>query len=76
MAEEQGYNCAICEAPTSELRLLQVDHNHRTRQVRALVCHNCNHMRGLAHDSEAMLYKAIEYLRRYDNCEGTNREAQ
>ena len=37
----QGGHCALCPS-TPKTRRLHVDHNHRTGQVRALLCHRCN----------------------------------
>lgn len=38
MCEEQKGLCAICGEP----KKLNVDHNHTTGAVRALLCHGCN----------------------------------
>ena len=37
----QGGLCAICGKPDDN-RLLSVDHNHKTGQVRGLLCSDCN----------------------------------
>jgi hypothetical protein len=40
---EQGGVCAICGNPPKEGgRALHVDHNHKTGEVRGLLCHYCN----------------------------------
>ena len=41
LASQQGH-CAICEKPCSSGRQLAVDHNHKTGQVRGLLCTSCN----------------------------------
>ncbi len=37
----QGGGCAICGA-TPKTRRLHVDHDHRSGEVRGLLCHRCN----------------------------------
>lgn len=60
MAATQGGLCAICgQAPEYAL---EVDHDHATGQVRALLCRLCNRMLGLAKDDPARLASAIRYL--------------
>jgi len=41
LLEAQGGGCAICGNPP-KTRRLHVDHDHRTGQVRGLLCHRCN----------------------------------
>lgn len=61
----QGGACAICGYPASELRRrLSIDHDHRTGQVRGLLCTTCNLGLGAFRDDPAVLAKAIEYLGR------------
>ena len=43
MFQEQQGCCAICNKHQSKFsRALHVDHNHETKQVRGLLCKNCN----------------------------------
>lgn len=51
MLEEQDYVCAVCKMPethpnnhskTGAIRRLSVDHDHKTGDVRALLCSGCN----------------------------------
>jgi hypothetical protein len=37
----QGGGCAICGNPP-KTRRLHVDHDHKTKRVRGLLCHRCN----------------------------------
>ena len=46
-------------------RLLAVDHDHATGANRDLLCSDCNQMIGFACDDEALLLKAVSYLRRH-----------
>jgi hypothetical protein len=75
MYEEQEGLCALCGkaeiATTREgnLKRLGVDHNHITGRVRGLLCTNCNMALGnFLFDIEGtkLLYKAIEYWRKYE----------
>jgi len=67
MLEAQGYKCAIpgCGKPI-DMTTGHVDHNHETRQVRALLCRDCNLMLGNAHENRDILLSAISYLDRYN----------
>jgi hypothetical protein len=42
---------------------LRVDHDHRTKVVRGLVCHQCNTALGLTKDSIAILLGLAAYLK-------------
>jgi hypothetical protein len=58
----QGGCCAIC----GEYReRLHVDHNHKTKTVRSLLCENCNRALGMVKEDTSLLEKAIEYLKRW-----------
>jgi hypothetical protein len=48
---EQGGKCAICGRPEPANRMLDVDHDHATGDVRGLLCTSCNRVLGHAHDS-------------------------
>jgi hypothetical protein len=39
----QGGGCAICDHPP-RTRRLHVDHDHKTGEVRGLLCHRCNRL--------------------------------
>ena len=61
--------CAICGLPetatgriTKRLRPLSVDHDHKTKKIRGLLCKKCNVGLGLFMDSKELLIKAINYL--------------
>jgi hypothetical protein len=56
--------CAICGMHQSQLKkALGVDHNHKTKKLRGLLCHYCNAGIGCLRDSIVILKKAIAYLR-------------
>ena len=60
----QNIRCAICEAKPRKARLA-VDHNHKTGEVRGLLCSRCNHkLLGSAKESPELLRRAALYLER------------
>ena len=59
---EQGNVCAICKkANKSTKRHFAVDHNHKTGEIRGILCYGCNRALHIL-DSEELLIAAIEYL--------------
>ncbi len=58
----QGGRCAICRGGTSK-RHFAVDHDHKSRTIRGLLCGRCNS--GLARfmDSTVNVGRAYKYLR-------------
>ena len=72
MFKKQDGKCAICKKPETRKRKdrvlrLAVDHNHRTGNVRGLLCHKCNAGIGNLNDSSELLKNAIRYLEEYKN---------
>ena len=69
----QGGRCAICnreeQRPDNQRRGLKrklaVDHDHKTGEVRNLLCGNCNTMLGEADEDPARLFAAIQYLAKW-----------
>ena len=70
MFAEQNGRCAICGRQGSEFkRALSIDHNHKTKHVRGLLCPNCNTGLGLFGSDEhgtEILCAAIGYLKNND----------
>lgn len=59
---QQGGACAICGTHPRQKRLA-VDHNHKTGEVRGLLCGACNHgVLGKSRESTRILQAAIDYL--------------
>jgi hypothetical protein len=63
---KQKHLCAICGKkmmPAS--RFTHVDHNHKTKKVRGILCQRCNCLLGFACEDTAILKSAIKYLRKF-----------
>lgn len=71
MLREQGDCCKICGSkdPKSSrgLRIFSVDHCHKTGRVRGLLCVLCNTSLGGFKDDLAILERAVQYLREYED---------
>lgn len=67
MFSEQGEVCAICKAECGTKKSLSVDHDHATGKVRGLLCNGCNTSLGQFKDSQILLQRAIEYLKKYSD---------
>ncbi len=71
MRDLQGSRCAICTREETALtaagrtKLLSVDHNHKTGEIRALLCNRCNSLLGYVDDDIDLFRKAIKYLEKY-----------
>lgn len=63
MLEFQDGRCAICHC-ISRAKRLAVDHDHKTGEIRGLLCYRCNHtLLGAAKDDPETLEQAAKYLR-------------
>lgn len=66
MLRNQGGMCAICGASEPGGKgQWHVDHDHRTGNVRALLCHMCNVGLGAFRDNTDLLRAAMGYLTRH-----------
>lgn len=69
MLSNQNGVCAICSyAPSNDKahKLLVVDHEHSTGELRGLICHWCNSGLGHFKDSVLILQDAIRYLTNFN----------
>lgn len=69
LLEKQNGRCAICCRKESKIQAgriltLSVDHNHRTGQIRGLLCDRCNHLLGFFEGVDPS--SVIEYLEKND----------
>lgn len=61
MLEKQGGGCACCGTKDG-WRNLAVDHNHKTGEVRGILCNHCNRAAGLLADSPSRALNLHQYL--------------
>jgi Recombination endonuclease VII len=60
---EQDNKCACCGRHKSEFkRRLHVDHNHKTGEIRGLLCTLCNPLIGYAKEDPKHLQQAVDYI--------------
>lgn len=60
LLESQNNKCAICNEEKNEI--LFVDHDHKTGEMRELLCRNCNSALGLIKESPYILRRMIRYI--------------
>ena len=62
---EQNYQCKICFSKfmDNKRKSLCVDHNHKTGEVRGLLCGTCNIVLGLVKEDQVRLLRSIQYLK-------------
>lgn len=70
MVKEQDGKCALCGQPETFVRNgkvheLNVDHDHATGAIRALLCYHCNTGIGKFRDDPELLIAALQYLWRF-----------
>ena len=67
---EQNGKCIICNIgsfPIDKMfdRVLVLDHDHKTNQVRGLLCNSCNRALGLLKDNPTFTQNATNYLNQW-----------
>jgi hypothetical protein len=65
MFDEQDGRCAICGATDPGVQGFHVDHDHKTGEIRELLCNGCNLGIGKFHDDPGTLRAAAEYLEKH-----------
>jgi hypothetical protein len=58
---EQNNCCWICKGNNDQMALC-IDHDHKTGEVRGLLCNVCNRAIGLLRDDPDLIKRAAEYL--------------
>jgi len=56
----QAGRCEICGKPEKPNRRLHIDHDHKTNEIRGLLCYSCNTKLGFV---EKYLRQIVRYLR-------------
>lgn len=62
LLQSQNNICAICSETCSSGMQLAVDHCHRTKKVRALLCRRCNQLLGQFDDNINLFKNTVKYL--------------
>lgn len=63
MILDQDGRCAICDYQPPLPEDLDIDHNHTTKEVRGLLCEQCNRALGAFADSPFRVDRALTYLK-------------
>ena len=62
LARQEG-KCAVCLRPQEEFPTrLAVDHDHKTGEIRGLLCRYCNHRLVGRHRDSSLLRRIADYL--------------
>ena len=62
LLKTQNGVCWICNEPNVVGKSLNIDHDHKTGEVRGLLCGKCNTALGLLKEDPHLLIKDYEYL--------------
>ena len=68
LLNRQKHRCVICGLTDVKAKIrynkrLEVDHDHKSKKVRGLLCDGCNNGLGRFEDNPKLLRKAIKYLK-------------
>lgn len=67
MLNNQNNTCALCPYNFKDLADANVDHNHDTKKIRELLCHNCNVAIGLLKEDKQRIENLRFYLAKHDD---------
>ena len=60
--DAQNGKCAICGKSFKSFKGLRIDHDHKSKTIRGLLCHACNVGLGHFKDSAELLIRAANYI--------------
>jgi len=65
--KSQNGRCCICgnDLGTGKDPRVHVDHDHKSKKIRGLLCQSCNLVLGHAHDDKNILERAVKYLMKF-----------
>lgn len=66
LTKKQDGLCGICVGNFNYKRKRVIDHDHKTGQIRGLLCYKCNTGLGFFNDEVDLLERAIHYIMRAD----------
>ena len=70
MLRQANFRCMICgkrAKKRSRVKKLSVDHCHKTKRIRGLLCLKCNRGLGTFNESAKLLERAAAYLKVFGN---------
>lgn len=71
MLIDKNYCCDICgykQPPNAtKMQKLYIDHDHKTKRIRGLICSNCNAALGYLRDNIAVVEQASKYLKKWQD---------
>lgn len=65
-AEEQQNKCLICGQDFHQFNIKHLDHCHKSKRYRGILCGHCNKGLGMFKDNVEYLQNAIDYLKKHD----------
>ena len=67
MLENQNHKCGICKHKLNfyDYGGVHIDHNHKTGEIREILCFHCNVILGMVNDNRFTLANAILYLKKH-----------
>jgi hypothetical protein len=76
MLKERNYKCDICNKESDHrYDKLCVDHDHKTGDVRGMLCFSCNVMIGQGKDNIELFKNAIQYIKKSKRKKGKKDES-
>lgn len=75
MYDAQDGKCAIC-GKRQTYRVLSTDHDHRSKEVRGLLCVRCNYALGRFYDDPMLIRSALEYLENFARVSAVKKEVE
>lgn len=63
---QQAHQCAICKEKQDTDFSFRIDHIHKTKVIRGLLCDTCNTGLGSFGDSISVMQQAVAYLQKFD----------
>ena len=65
LVASQNGRCPICDIPFKSQKLMSLDHDHKTGQLRQVLCSKCNTALGLLNEDVAIFHRAVEYINKW-----------
>ena len=66
LLQKQDQKCKLCKQPFKTTKDTHIDHKHGTKQIRGILCVNCNTGLGKFGDDINTLKRAINYLEEFN----------